>query len=120
MDDTGDPTTLLDPHVLANLRTIGDPAFCAELVDDYETSTAATLDVLNRVLDDGDGSAVERAAHSLKSSSASMGAATLADLCREVETAGRDGSFDTARERAADIAAMRVDVIAALRAEFPA
>ena len=119
MDDTGDPTTLLDPHVLANLRTIGDPAFCAELVDDYETSTAATLDVLTRVLGDGDGFAVERAAHSLKSSSASMGATTLADLCRDVETAGRDGDFDTARARAADIAALRDDVIAALRAEFP-
>lgn len=119
MDDTGDPTTLLDPHVLANLRTIGDPAFCAELVDDYETSTAATLDVLARALGDGDGHAVERAAHSLKSSSASMGAVTMADLCRDVETAGRDGDVETARTRATGIAALRDDVIAALRTEFP-
>ena len=113
-------TTRLDPNVLANLRAIGDAAFCAELVDDYETSTTATLGTLERALTAGDFDAVERAAHSLKSASASIGAAAFAEHCRDVETSGRDGDIDTARKLADDLPGHRDAVVVALRREFPA
>lgn len=44
----------------------------------------------------GDAAAMQRAAHSLKSTSANLGAMMLAQMCKELETMGRAGTTDNA------------------------
>jgi HPt (histidine-containing phosphotransfer) domain-containing protein len=44
----------------------------------------------------GDAAAMQRAAHSLKSTSGNLGAMMLAEMCNELETMGRAGTTDNA------------------------
>ena len=75
----------LDPAALDQLLELGggDRTFVVEVIDDYLEDSAALLSVLR----DATGEDLRRAAHSLKSTSASVGAARLAALCLEVEHA---------------------------------
>ena len=57
------------------------------------TARAALAD-MRAALAAGDAEDLRRAAHTLKGSSASLGANDLADACRDVETAARDGRLD--------------------------
>ena len=45
-----------------------------------------------------DAETLERSAHSLKSSSATLGALELAELCKELEQIGREAATDRAAE----------------------
>lgn len=66
----------------------GDAAFLAELIDAYFVDTRELLATMRGSLATEDAQALQRAAHSLKSNSASFGAHTLAGLCRELEECG--------------------------------
>ena len=46
----------------------------------------------------GDPQTLSKAAHSLKSSSANVGAIKLASLCKELETLGRANTIDNAQD----------------------
>lgn len=83
----------LDPAVVAALLELGDVEFFAELVDDFVTSTRTYLGSLEAALDEGDAEAAYKAAHTMKSSAANMGASDLSELCRVVEAAGRAGDL---------------------------
>ena len=82
-----DPT--LDPGPLDELlETVGgDREFLGELIETYLNDTPALLAALTRGLADGDAVVVRRAAHTLKSTSATFGATRLAWLGREIEAA---------------------------------
>jgi HPt (histidine-containing phosphotransfer) domain-containing protein len=88
-----DPT--LDAAALAELlQTIGDDReFLAELIETYLDDSPALFADLRGGLAAGDASAVLRAAHTLKSTSASFGAAHLAALSREIEAAAGAGDL---------------------------
>lgn len=58
-----------------------------------------------------------RPAHSLKSSSANVGAAALAEACRSLEADGRTGVVPDLADRVADCDRQFTDVRAALLAE---
>ena len=98
MPDSEPP--VFDPAVLDELRraTGGDDAFVKELVGTYLTDGAELLETIAAALQAGDGAAVVRPAHTLKSSSASLGAMRLAQLSRSLEEDGRTGgSMDPSR-----------------------
>ena len=90
----------IDLAVFARLREItgDDPAFLAELVDTYLEDGDAQIRAL-REAPAGDTAALVRPAHSLKSSSASVGATSLAELCRSLETDARAGQVADAGPR---------------------
>jgi HPt (histidine-containing phosphotransfer) domain-containing protein len=87
---------ILDPEIVAELRASvgGDEEFVHELVATYLAEGAAHLQAMVDAFEGGDIDAVVRPAHTLKSSSAALGAARLAEMSRGIEHAARDGRTD--------------------------
>ncbi len=74
----------------------GDAEFMGELIDTYLCDSDGLLAQLRGALATGDLERFRRAAHSLKSSSASFGASGLAAQARALEMMARAGSLDGA------------------------
>ena len=84
----------LDAAALEHLFEItgGDQEFFDELVDTYLDDGAAQLAAMRAAADADDPDALLRPAHTLKSSSANVGAVDLAEQCRTLEVDARAGS----------------------------
>ncbi len=97
MPDTG----VIDQAIFAALvaDTGGDPAFLNELIDTYRADSLSLLEQMHTALAANNLDEFRRAAHSLKSNSANLGATTLADLAKELEMIARTGTLDGAEER---------------------
>ena len=95
--DAGQPP-VLDGAVLAELSASvqGDRAFVLELINAYLADGAAHVDAIEAAIAADDAAALVRPAHTLKSSSATVGAQRLAAVSRELELAGRSGSIGPA------------------------
>ncbi|MDP8904830.1 MAG: Hpt domain-containing protein [Chloroflexota bacterium] len=104
----------IDRTVLDELRqSIGDdPEFLRELVEAYIDDAPAQLASIRVGLAEGDVVLVNRAAHTLKSNSASVGAVGLAEMCRELEAVTQPAVMD-ATDLASPGFAARLHVIAA-------
>ena len=91
-----DDAPILDDAVIAELResTGGDDEFVRELVDAYISEATGYLEAMAAAISTGDTAAIVRPAHTLKSSSATLGAMRLAAISRGIEEAGRDGRAD--------------------------
>ena len=87
-DGTSSP---LDAAALEHLLEItgGDQEFVDELVDTYLDDGRAQLAAMRAAADADDPVALLRPAHTLKSSSANVGALDLAELCRTLEADAR-------------------------------
>jgi|RhiMetdeSRZDD1v2_1073273.scaffolds.fasta_scaffold28756_7 HPt (histidine-containing phosphotransfer) domain-containing protein len=68
--------------------------FLVELIDVYLQDTPNRVTQLRRALDGGDRETLVREAHTLKSSSANVGAMGLSALAKEMEAAGRSGKIE--------------------------
>lgn len=92
-----DGAPLLDAGVLAELRaaTGEDDAFIAELVETYVAEGETNMAALLAAAGSGNCDAIVRPAHSLKSTSASLGAMRLSAICRAIEEAGRASQSGT-------------------------
>ncbi len=82
---------VIDRNVLQGLKELGggDPGFLVELIDIYLDDSLRRVRVLTAAIEEGDIANVERSAHTLKSSSANIGALFLAEACQQVETRAR-------------------------------
>lgn len=89
-------TPVLDGAVVAELRESvgGDDAFVVELAGAYLAEAPGQLADMETAAKGGDAAAIVRPAHTLKSSSAALGAMRLAALCRKIEFDGREGRVD--------------------------
>ena len=87
---------ILDEAVLAELlaTTGDDPAFVRELIDTYLAEAPTQLDAVATAVDGADAAALVRPAHTLKSTSATLGAMRLSAVARRLEMAGRSGALD--------------------------
>lgn len=86
--------SILDMAVIDSLKELGgedDPGLLNELIDLFLADAPTYMGMLQEALQCGDPAAMERAAHTLKSSSANIGAFQLSELCRELEAAGKQG-----------------------------
>ncbi|OQW93330.1 MAG: hypothetical protein BWK79_11715, partial [Beggiatoa sp. IS2] len=86
----------LQTQILSALHAlIGDsePDLVDELLQTYLDGSAVLTADLQAALTEHDPMKLEQAAHSLKSSSASLGATVLADLCKQLEKQGRAGNM---------------------------
>jgi HPt (histidine-containing phosphotransfer) domain-containing protein len=103
---------ILDHGVLTELTeaTGGDIGFVRELVETYLADTPPQLEAMTAAVEADDADALVRPAHTLKSSSATVGAMRLSSVARELEMAGRTGELE---------ASVR-DRLAAARAEWTA
>lgn len=92
LQDTADT---LDRNILDNIRALqqeGKPSLIDKIIGIYLQTTPKLFQELRQALDTSDLQAMRKAAYSLKSSSANLGAIKLSELCREVETLGKTGS----------------------------
>ena len=99
------------------LETVGgDSAFLAELVDTYLADSPGLFRELRDAVEDGDAATARRAAHTLKSTSASFGALELSGICRAMEASAAEGELAGIGERVEAAAAEYARVETALRA----
>ena len=67
------------------------PCILTKVINIYLKGAPEQLESIRQAVTQDDGSALERAAHSLKSSSANLGALQLSEICRELEMLGKKG-----------------------------
>ncbi|HEY9613156.1 GAF domain-containing hybrid sensor histidine kinase/response regulator, partial [Allocoleopsis sp.] len=72
--------------------------FMGQLIDIYLKETPLLLQTLATSVTQEDVAAIRQAAHTLKSSSASLGAITLSELCQELEAIAGSGAITQAQE----------------------
>jgi len=85
---------VINSDVLRSLQDTTDSAFVVELIDTYLDDCPALLDGMRQAMTDGDAESFRRAAHSLKSNSATLGAEALAETARTLEMKARQGQLD--------------------------
>jgi HPt (histidine-containing phosphotransfer) domain-containing protein len=104
-----------EPTLAALLDSLGgDVDFLKELVDAYLDSTPGLFAAMRQAAADGDAAGLQRAAHTLKTGSANMGALGLAALCKQLEDVGRSGALDGLTEALIDTAAAAYDDVKAV------
>lgn len=70
------------------------PDLLAKVVAIYFQNSTSLINTIRSAVASGDASALSMAAHSMKSSSANLGALTLAEFCKELEMRGRENNID--------------------------
>ncbi len=70
-------------------------AFIADIIDTYLDNAVNLLDDLRSALASGDVEGFVRAAHTLKSTSATVGAEELSALAADLETKGKEGNLSS-------------------------
>ncbi|MEE9322261.1 MAG: response regulator [Granulosicoccus sp.] len=97
--EPAEQTAVLDMATIDGLLAMDEPgsdSFLHELIAKFSENWPQDHAVLCAAIELAETEAVRKAAHRLKSASASMGAAELAGLCSAVESAARDGRLDDA------------------------
>ena len=113
----------VDRSALEAIRALqreGAPDLLAQVVRLYFESTPPLMERLRAGLAAGDVEMVRNAAHSLKSSSANLGATGLADLCGQLELAAHTGELGAQRLDADTIVQEYERVCGLLQAEIGA
>ena len=110
----------LDTEVLQAFRnTMGANAsvLLAQLIDIYLEESPNLLKVMGSAVTQTDAAAMQQAAHTLKSSSAALGAITLSRLCQDLEIIGTSGTTAGAGEIMQQVESEYERVKAALQIE---
>jgi HPt (histidine-containing phosphotransfer) domain-containing protein len=112
-----DELPLIDNAVLDELRASvgGDEAFMHDLVSTFLAEEPGNLEQIIAAAGRGDAEAIVRPAHTLKSSSAVIGAARLSAISREIEFCGREGRTADLARLAAEAEKVWTATIGALR-----
>jgi CheY-like chemotaxis protein len=120
----------IDFHVWHNLRDLDDeedPDFLGELIKIYLLDAPQQLETIKEAIFLGDADSLKLASHTLKSSSANLGAVSFSAVCKELEYMGRvavesggEQVFDvsTARDRLLEAQAEWEKVRAAFETEL--
>jgi two-component system, sensor histidine kinase and response regulator len=97
----GESPSVIDRRVLADIRNLAQGnGLLNKVLITYLESSASLIDEFKSSLDRGETETIHRAVHTLKSSSANVGAIALSELCRDVESDVRQGKLDRVREKA--------------------
>lgn len=107
----------IDEAAFRALReSVGDDAgFISDLIETYLAEAPALLASLRAGLVANDVAAARRAAHTLKSTSASLGALALSEASRAIETLAAHGDVASAAAGVAQLEAKLAAATAALR-----
>jgi CheY-like chemotaxis protein/HPt (histidine-containing phosphotransfer) domain-containing protein len=99
-ESAGDTSQILDPDAVATLLELvgGEKALVVELIDSFLEEAPPLFTQLRNSVEQSDAAGLRMAAHTLKSSSTDFGATTLAELCRELEEMGKNGTLEGAAE----------------------
>ena len=95
----------IDRDTFDELKDLMGADFVGELVDTYNEETEALIGQLEHALAAQDAATFGRCAHSIKSSSASLGALVFSEQARELELIGKSGDLSSAGPRVEQLAA---------------
>ncbi|MEQ8539080.1 MAG: PAS domain S-box protein [Coleofasciculus sp. D1-CHI-01] len=115
-------TPALDRQVLQDLREIaGDDyeGLIAEVIDSYLEDSPPRVQAIRNAIAHDDANALHQSAHALKSSSLTIGATGLAQLCAELEALGETGNLEHASTLISRFDAEYERVVTALQQEHP-
>ena len=121
MDGEEGSCEAIDRTILASLRElqdVGDPDIIAEVGGLFVEHSPEKVKAILQAVEDKDAKGLQVAAHSLKSSSAYVGAMRLSDMSKELEMMGRSNVMDGAKEKAERLKAEYTRVRTALDAEI--
>ncbi|HEV2700412.1 MAG TPA: response regulator [Steroidobacteraceae bacterium] len=93
------PASVLDEQALRQIRSLrqpGGPDLLKKIVNLYIGNSRTLIDSLREAVIRTDPVGVAQAAHSLKSSSANLGATALAQLCAQLEATAKSGKLEPA------------------------
>jgi CheY-like chemotaxis protein/HPt (histidine-containing phosphotransfer) domain-containing protein len=113
----------LDDGALENLRDLGGDEFLGEVIDAFLGDAPALIATLRRSLDETNTEELRRAAHTLKSNGATLGAEGFAGLCRTLEHSAKAGDLaeaPTLVDRIEQQYRPLEEALSALRSESPA
>lgn len=114
---------VLDRQVLdqlGKLLTNGKPELLARAINLYLVESPKLMQKLKLAAGAGDAAEIERAAHSLKSSSANMGATALSRYCADIEASANRADVEEAHKMFSRIETEHARVQSALAAEVEA
>ncbi len=100
--DHSDSCKAIDRSVLASLRELqeeGEPDIVAEVGGLFVKHAPEKISAIVQAVEKGDAKGLQIAAHSLKSSSAYVGAMHLSAMSKELEQMGRSGALEGAKEK---------------------
>ena len=103
---------------LGKLITNGKPELLARVINLYLVESPKLIQKLKQAADANDAPEIARSAHSLRSSSANVGAEVLSRYCGDIEASARRADTEEARKILAIIDAEHSRVQAALTVEF--
>jgi TMAO reductase system sensor TorS len=109
----------LDPGVLEEIRVLerkGAPKLLARLIGLYLRDAPRQIEELRQAMAGNDHENLRAIAHTLKSSSANIGALDFSQVCREIETAARAGQPERVARQIGDLSRDFARVEAALHA----
>jgi len=116
---TGDtPLDVIDDSVLESLVALpqsNDLDLVNQVIQTYIKSSMDLMTRLGEAIDRSDSECIRAAAHSLKSSSANVGATTMAELCASIETSTRKSDKASAATLQRQIQEEYARVISALK-----
>ncbi|MDH3237576.1 MAG: response regulator [Deltaproteobacteria bacterium] len=95
-DVAQDQTSPINPAVLDGIRALennGSKGLFGKVLSLYLSDSPKLVEGILSAVEEGDGESLRRAAHTLKSSSANVGATDLLELCRKVEEMARAGEI---------------------------
>ena len=87
---------LIDPEAWNTFKSMMDPGFLNEMIDVYLSDAPVLIEQMRTGLANGDIELVRRAAHSLKSNSANLGANQLSIATRELEMIAKNNTLEGA------------------------
>jgi signal transduction histidine kinase/CheY-like chemotaxis protein len=97
--EKGDANGLLDSAALKQIRALqrpGGPNILHKVITSYLQDSSQLIETIRGAIAQNDPPTLHRAAHSLKSASATVGAKSLAGLCKDLEAIGRARTTDNA------------------------
>jgi PAS domain S-box-containing protein len=119
--DKVDAPPVLDSRVLNSLRQMAGTkaaTILRQIIDHYREDAPQQLQDIRDAVAAGDAQALRQSAHTLRSSSANLGAINLSHLCKELEMMGRAGTTTNAPEWIAQVEVEYEKVKVALQLEY--
>ncbi|MCK5509124.1 MAG: response regulator [Desulfobacterales bacterium] len=116
-DEQKETEPLLEQETLERIRALqrpGKPNVLGKIINLYLENSPGLIKTVRKSVEQGDGAALCEAAHSLKSSSANLGAVSMAAVCKKLEEMGREGRTDVSKALVGRIESEYKSVSAAL------
>ena len=97
--------SVIDYNVLSELIVMlgNDLEFASGLIKDFLEDGAELMQNIRSAQEEGDASELERAAHTLKSSSATFGAMTASNICKDIEEYSHNGTIGGETKKMIDL-----------------